>query len=500
MISIPHGRGFVCAPAFADLLPVAKKNSGMRGKACFGIDVKNWRKEIVETAAAYMKGIGLEPAGGTIDAGLPVIVSGHQPYQFHAGVLYKYRLLSTIPRSGGVALWITMDTDRCQGFPAKIPFFDGSPRAQKVLILPEEIDSFYADVKTDPKRVLAFRDRVVSGIGNEPGGFFEYGLGFLDDAVGKGTDRLPELMRDFMSVLRRDYAKGWGGSVYEIPLSTICETDDYFSFLFGMLRRAESFRDSFNSILRDYRTEHKLRSSANPFPDLAGRGEYAETLFWIVRDGKREPLFAGREGGDLTLDNLGQTAIAGPEDLKELAIESNARIWPRAVALSILQRIFLGDLFIHGVGGAKYDRITDSLIRAEFDFEPPIHAVATCTLGIEGVEDPSVKLEEAKQREREMKFHPERFIGINPEIAGVIEKKNSLVEEIKVDGADKKSIGKEISSINSLLMGKLEPERERLLGEINRLSLEAEKYDILSDREFPFFLFPPESFPDPKVG
>jgi hypothetical protein len=49
-------------------------------------------------------------------------------------------------------------------------------------------------------------------------------------------------------------------------------------------------------------------------------------------------------------------------------------------------------------------------------------------------------------------------------------------------------------------MEKLEPEKKRTREEVNALSLESAKYDIISDREYPYFFFPPESFPDPQAG
>ena len=43
-------------------------------------------------------------------------------------------------------------------------------------------------------------------------------------------------------------------------------------------------------------------------------------------------------------------------------------------------RLFLADLFIHGIGGAKYDELTDELMRRFFKIEPPEFLTLTGTL------------------------------------------------------------------------------------------------------------------------
>ena len=47
---------------------------------------------------------------------------------------------------------------------------------------------------------------------------------------------------------------------------------------------------------------------------------------------------------------------------------------------SVRPRLFVGDVFIHGIGGAKYDRITDGLIRRYYQVEPSNMACVSATL------------------------------------------------------------------------------------------------------------------------
>jgi hypothetical protein len=56
------------------------------------------------------------------------------------------------------------------------------------------------------------------------------------------------------------------------------------------------------------------------------------------------------------------------------------KIRSRALTNTLYARLFLGDLFIHGIGGAKYDELTDEIIRRFYGFEPPGYLVLSATL------------------------------------------------------------------------------------------------------------------------
>ena len=92
-----------------------------------------------------------------------------------------------------------------------------------------------------------------------------------------------------------------------------------------------------NGVLAEYRHAHSIKNPAQPLPDL----KTGELPFWILRDGSREPLL-------------------------ETSSRRGQRLLPRAVTLTLFCRLFLCDLFIHGLGGARYDRITDEILKRFF--------------------------------------------------------------------------------------------------------------------------------------
>ena len=46
----------------------------------------------------------------------------------------------------------------------------------------------------------------------------------------------------------------------------------------------------------------------------------------------------------------------------------------------MFSRFLLGDLFIHGIGGAKYDELGDEISRRFFGIEPPGFLTVSMTL------------------------------------------------------------------------------------------------------------------------
>jgi hypothetical protein len=63
---------------------------------------------------------------------------------------------------------------------------------------------------------------------------------------------------------------------------------------------------------------------------------------------------------------------------------NDLRLAPRALTLTMLLRLVVADQFVHGIGGARYDQVTDALVACHFGVEPPRFAVTTATLYFPG--------------------------------------------------------------------------------------------------------------------
>ncbi len=148
----------------------------------------------------------------------------------------------------------------------------------------------------------------------------------------------------------------------------------------------------YNAAVAQYRRAYRLRSANHPVPDLARDGEWLEAPFWLWTSAapKRRRLFA-REQGDrlLVTDRAGLEIELPPSPDADLsrAVDVLAdlpargiKLRTRALLTTLFGRLLLSDLFMHGIGGGKYDELTDLLIARFFGLEPPGFLVLSGTL------------------------------------------------------------------------------------------------------------------------
>ena len=78
----------------------------------------------------------------------------------------------------------------------------------------------------------------------------------------------------------------------------------------------------------------------------------------------------------------------------------------------MFSRFLLGDLFIHGIGGAKYDELGNEIARRFFDFEPPGFLTLSLTLWLGLPAEPATAAELAavQRRLRDLTFNPDRYL------------------------------------------------------------------------------------------
>src|SRR5579875_3224022 len=155
---------------------------------------------------------------------------------------------------------------------------------------------------------------------------------FAQDArsVHQGARTLGE----FLARSRRRYEARAGVPTYwELPLSSLADTAEFRAFALHLLQDPGGLRRTYNRCLEEYRRAHRIRSPANPFPDLEARDGHIEAPFWVVQGGRRFDLFAARQTDRVVLGtDQGPVAAvpAGPEGVPALEA-SGLVLRPKAV-------------------------------------------------------------------------------------------------------------------------------------------------------------------------
>ena len=211
-----------------------------------------------------------------------------------------------------------------------------------------------------------------------------------------------------------------------MPQSWVFSGEAFQWFVAHLLARLPEFRAVYNEAIRQYRRQCHVRSRSHPVPELAQQAPWLEAPFWVFSaeraaaaasvcpaPRRRDPPFRPADWqAALPLPPEGDAARA-VERLMELH-RRGVRIRSRALITTLWARLALGDLFIHGIGGAKYDAVTDVLIERFFGLPPPGFLVVSATLHLP-IPRPAGKRGRSAGRPAtncgQMTYHPERFLG-----------------------------------------------------------------------------------------
>ena len=363
----------------------------------------------------------------------PLVLSGHQPELFHAGVWLKNFVISSAANAvGGTAVNLIIDNDTIRTASIRVP--TGERNGSEVVDVPYDIAG--SEEPWDLRRILdeaTFRrfattatatiDRnLLSRVGElivNP--LWKHVVEVADQETQKFHERhapafvgkeLPEAfihemafrpvrLEKCISHGRHCFERQAGLNTQELPLGAVCG-DLFLQFADTLLVRHREFHEAHNSALAQYRLVNRVRSPAQPVPDLGRDGEWYEAPFWLwtFREKCRRRVFVRQKGDGWEVTDRQGTSFDssfadGESSPKIVLIEGGMNFQPRALITTMYARLVLSDLFIHGIGGAKYDELTDVIIRRFFGIEPPEYITATATFRLP-IERPHVSLEDVR--------------------------------------------------------------------------------------------------------
>lgn len=275
------------------------------------------------------------------------------------------------------------------------------------------------------------------------------------------------------------------------------------AFVADLLLDADRFAAAYNRALKEYRAAQRVRSGNRPLPDL-GRGDgQVETGLWIYQPGQgRCRLWVSRQGEAICL--LADESPVGRIGAAELMRDPDAALadlapWvvrPRALTLTLWARLLACDLFVHGIGGAKYDRITDRIFRLYYGCEPPPLACVSATLCLPLPRHPHAEMElrAARHRLRDLLFNPQRYVPDLP--AGLLARRRVLIDEssrLRADRAsrsDRRRVFLELRQLNAELAHLRPTVQEQLCAAVAKLADECQSHRLASGREHFYALQP----------
>jgi len=487
---------------------------------------ENSRKRVVKEALKFSNKFDPD-IGEKINPSYQYIIqSGHQPVFFHPGIWIKNIFLNKLLKSPvmdkSLGLNIVLDNDICKDLSFSLPTLSstGNLTLEKVNFLSSNLTSnlpfeeysfpseklitkFTQDV-TSKLKLLESENKNILNNFNIFAQCLKNSSRLCNQKYKRGN------LGEFLSVARRIYEKEIKPTCLEIPFSQICSSDEFLSFFLEITKNIETFSKIYNSKLDEYRKLFKIRTQAIPSPNLLIKKNLTEIPFWIWEEGgRRKKIYILREEEKNYLynDSYGKILIIEKDDcksllsLKRILKGKKLKIRPKALLLTLYNRLFVSDLFIHGLGGAKYDLVTDEIIREFFKTEPPRFLVASCTLHLNFKSSPSTsdsKISTLKKKIRDLEFNPERYVDElsftkkeKDRIVKLAEKKNELIKKIKktLSSIEKRKISEEIKVINNFMGEKITPLKCGLDKKIEKEEEKIKQSKVNNFREFPYCFF-----------
>ncbi|QEG35293.1 hypothetical protein [Bythopirellula goksoeyrii] len=512
----PVANGHVlCEPAWETLVEAVKcrrKTAELDEIRLFGIPLSKLsvkaRKSILSAAQAYTGQYFDAETSLSLDG--PLIVTGHQPELFHPGVWYKKFSASRLADAcGGTAISLIIDSDICRSSDIRVP----TGEAENPMIESVAFDKLASQVPYEERLVLdrqaweTFGERVTDTISPLVGNPLI--REWWPTVVASNSK--PNVGIAF-SQARHRLEHTWGAHSWELPQSKLCQTETFRLFALHLFAHAADFRTAYNCALKEYRTSHRLRNRAHPVPDLHSKEDWVESPFWIwnTADPVRRSLFvrSSARGCQLTdrhafHETLPMSLDSDPNLASSMMAEWESRgikLRTRALTTTLFVRLLLADVFIHGIGGAKYDQVTDELCRDFFGLSLPHYATVSGTLRlpVERTNHDLPSAPEIRQKIRNLTYHPERqleHMQFGPEdqsrIKRLVDTKNKWVRTAKTP-MNAATRHEEITAVNYQLQEWLIERKQHLEQEIAQSKQESSIAQILDSREYSYCLFPGE--------
>ena len=386
-----------------------------------------------------------------IAAGTPILASGHQPELYHPGVWVKNFAINRVAKqSGSVGLNLIADHDTVKRASLTVPTWsEWRPGAIRTTAVS------FGRVPPNTAWETATVEDLTAWVT------------FIAD-VRKQTEQWPKppilLMHRWpeftghlgkhFTAMRRQIETRWNCCLKEQPVSDLATSPEFQQFIAAVLTDLPAFRQHYNSAIEGYRRRHKLRSQTHPMPLLAE----GEAPFWCNGPHGRMPPTPETPHGDYR---------------------------PRAITLTLFTRLIAADLFVHGIGGAKYDEVTDDIIRNWLGIEPPRYAVITATaqLTLPKFDVGKPQREQLQRQLRERDWQPERHAEMPAELTA---RKSDWIARNPGTRAGRRERFTALQAITRELREQLPPSDVALRLRETELALDANA--ILQNREYSWVL------------
>ncbi|MEM7229400.1 MAG: hypothetical protein AAF432_11365 [Planctomycetota bacterium] len=284
-----------------------------------------------------------------LDTDRPILATGHQALLWHPGILAKYLLVDAVTRSGRFASANLVVDQHAGGYAdllIPVQRADGSlaERMLQLTTTPKDVPMGMHYAFTPPRPPQQLSAALPS---------VQTGVERICSAIYVHRDAPNAAIQ--MSEALSDLMEPWVARMPNVTASDLVESTLSRRMLEAMVEDPWAMAESYNRAVRAF--------SHIGVATLLIRDDYVELPLWRVRDdGRRMHAY----------DSDVQAYLDGRDNAP--------RLMPRALYMTALIRLAMCDVFVHGTGGANYDRAMERWLQDWLGVQPSEIAVATSTL------------------------------------------------------------------------------------------------------------------------
>ena len=461
-----------------------------------------------------------EPNSLQYDLEAPWIIGGHQPELFHPGVWFKNFVIDSIAReSAGIGLHTIIDHDLARAASIRVPKWDAANG--RLFQTGCELPLCRSDagrlvnqtpwhsVRIDRAGLRGTLREITDGLSS---------LGVQNPIAVEFWSQLEQMPAGkdaaiAFSQLRHSLEIKHGLRNLELPFSRLASSAPWQAFLHHCVVHGETLHEVYNASLQEYRVREKITNPTQPVPRLSSRDGWFELPFWLYKSDSnmRQRLWGQPDpsGGDRWHLGSGPNpsmfdwVIDWSTDPKlskkdwEGYVQDGICIRPRALLTTMFLRCFMADLFVHGIGGGVYDRLTDAIIHRFLRMPAPHYLTCTATewLTMNAMPELDAKVllgkrDATKRQAQLLRSRPELFL--DPNDARDVDLQShhaSLISTIPPRGS-KKRWHLEITNVKEKILERVAGIRKENEEQLHRLEQRVHELRYLNSREYSFVLFP----------
>ncbi|MEZ6140313.1 MAG: hypothetical protein R3B84_07060 [Zavarzinella sp.] len=428
-----------------------------------------------------------------IHANVPWVVTGHQPELFHPGVWLKNFLASNVV-SGAFSLNLIVDHDIARPT-ITVPFLKEKQFRKHRIRWQMGSPATWEHSANGNTEWLEKVMAVLAQLPDRP-----ILLDLLENHPDLRQIEPSEPVWKLFFRWRKHLETMWGCQNAELATSELSTMTFFGRWVRYLVLRGHDFLKNYNESIQAYRLEYGISNPVHPAALLTSDNDRYELPLWYLEGNARLPvtverksdrftIYAGSQHWDWPLDEDDFVA-----QWQQLPLQAK-QFRPKALLLTLIARLTLGGLFLHGIGGGLYDQVTDRIIQTEFGISPPPFAVGTGTLRLKW-NGPIVTprdLQQVRQQLRRSYWNPQQFVTLSDEINGLISARLKAVGQSPRSMLERRLKNREIRKLNAEIRTHMQQKFGELIEKQTNISKSLYSRQALQWREYPWIVYPQDT-------